>query len=73
MEPEAAEADDERSDWSALQGRGSSLPLLSACAPGANNFAGNTIADGPSGGFSGPAMPDNPSANEWQLAITHPA
>jgi hypothetical protein len=71
MEPEAAEADDERSDWSALQGRGSSLPLLSACAPGANNFAGNTI--GPSGGFSGPAMQDNPSANERRLAITHPA
>ena len=49
------------------------LPLLSACAPGANNFlpAGNTIADSPSGGFPGPAMQDNPSANERRLAITH--
>jgi hypothetical protein len=47
------------------------LPLLSACAPGANNFAGNTIADGPSGGFPGPAMQDNSSANERRLAITH--
>jgi hypothetical protein len=49
------------------------LPLLSACAPGANNFlaARNTSADGPSGGFPGPAMQDNPSANERRLAITH--
>jgi hypothetical protein len=49
------------------------LPLLSACVPGANNFAGNIIADGSSGGFPGPAMQDNPSANERRLAITHPA
>jgi hypothetical protein len=47
------------------------LPLLSACAPGATNFAGNAIADGPSGGFPGPEMQDNPSVNERRLAITH--
>jgi hypothetical protein len=47
------------------------LPPLSACAPGANNFAGNAIADGPSGGFPGPEMQDNPSVNERRLAITH--
>jgi hypothetical protein len=49
------------------------LPLLSACSPGANNFhlARDTVADGPFGGYTGPAMQDNPSASERRLAITH--